>query len=406
MNNIVAIRNGLPVWLLALFVFFMPIWPKILPLFIILWVVSCFFITPFKLNLKSPLKSKSALVTLAFFFIHVACLLYTDNLKSGFFDVETKLSLLIYPIFMTNTFQLIKLKMNGILWMFVLGVFVASVSCLGHSFYLHFKYDASFQYFTYTDLSIFLHPAYFAMYLCFAIVALFTIFPTATSQMKFLIAVLIIFFCGVNYLLSSKSGLITLGVIIISGIFFYMKKKLSTYLVLGIVVIGIGILFMTNERFAYFQKVLVEQFNGNGEKPSIAESSSDRLNIWKTAFTVLEEKWVLGVGAGDVKYVLMENYSSSFEEGREKQLNAHNQFLETWLATGILGIALLIYMTISPFVMGIRKKDFLAIGFSLILLINFMVESVLNTQAGILFFAFFFILSSLRNEEVSTSFEK
>lgn len=395
-----SIRNRLPIWLMMVFVFFMPIWPKLLPPLIILWVLSCFFVKPFTFPVKPLFQSKGALAVLLFFALHVACLLYTDNMKSGVFDVETKLSLLIYPIFMTNSFQLIKPKINWILWSFILGLLVASMSCLVHSFYLFFKYDAPFQYFTYTDLSIFLHPAYFAMYLCFAIVLLVAFLASATTIMrKSSIAALLLFFCVMIYLLSSKSGLVSLGVVLIATMFFFMRKEIKFYLLIAGMLIGFGVVLMTNSRFTHFQQAVVNEFSGNeSAAANIDKRDNERLVIWQTSVSILKEKWLTGVGAGDVKYVLNENYPSSFEAGIEKQFNAHNQFLETWLATGLLGFLLLIYMVVRTFALGWRNGNFTAIGFSMIILINFMVESVLNSQAGILFFAFFYMLIILRNE--------
>jgi O-antigen ligase len=337
---------------------------------------------------------------LMFFGLHLFCLLYTDNIDSGFFDVETKLSFLIYPLFMTNNFNYIAPKLNWIFWAFILGVLAASLSCLGHSLYLFVFYDAPFQYFTYTDLSIFMHPSYFAMYVSFALVILFFLFTSSPKKLKYLISVLIVYLGVFSFLLSSKSGLITFVFIFVTGIFFIMKKSLKSFLILSVLIGVLGLVLLRNDRFIQFKNVVIEQFSVSDTKHTNAtESSNERLTIWKTSLTVLKENWLFGVGAGDVKYVLNKRYPSSFAVGKEKLFNAHNQFLETWLATGIIGLLILIFMLIWPFYLGIRNKDFLSIGFSMILMVNFMVESVLNSQAGILFFAFFFMLVTLRNEK-------
>jgi len=400
MNSFNTIRNMIPIALIMLFVFLMPIWPKVLPLLIVLWMISCFFTAPFQFSIFLPRLSKSAMALLMFFGLHLFCLLYTDNIDSGFFDVETKLSFLIYPLFMTNNFNYIAPKLNWIFWAFILGVLAASLSCLGHSLYLFVFYDAPFQYFTYTDLSIFMHPSYFAMYVSFALVILFFLFTSSPKKLKYLISVLIVYLGVFSFLLSSKSGLITFVFIFVTGIFFIMKKSLKSFLILSVLIGVLGLVLLRNDRFIQFKNVVIEQFSVSDTKHTNAtESSNERLTIWKTSLTVLKENWLFGVGAGDVKYVLNKRYPSSFAVGKEKLFNAHNQFLETWLATGIIGLLILIFMLIWPFYLGIRNKDFLSIGFSMILMVNFMVESVLNSQAGILFFAFFFMLVTLRNEK-------
>jgi O-antigen ligase len=69
--------------------------------------------------------------------------------------------------------------------------------------------------------------------------------------------------------------------------------------------------------------------------------------------------------------------------------NTHNQFLETLLQTGIIGLLILLVLCISLVKMAWQKKS-MSVGFIIILLLLWMFsESVFETQYGIIIFTFF-----------------
>jgi len=74
----------------------------------------------------------------------------------------------------------------------------------------------------------------------------------------------------------------------------------------------------------------------------------------------------------------------------KQRLNVHNQFLETFVGQGILGDIILLLLLIYPFIQSLKKQNYLFALFLLLIGINFLFESMLNRQAGVLFFAFFY----------------
>ena len=76
----------------------------------------------------------------------------------------------------------------------------------------------------------------------------------------------------------------------------------------------------------------------------------------------------------------------------KKKLNAHNQFLQTFIGTGIIGFLLLLSITLGAIIKGFINKNYLLILFSLLMILNFLVESMLQAQAGFIFFVFFFCI--------------
>lgn len=74
--------------------------------------------------------------------------------------------------------------------------------------------------------------------------------------------------------------------------------------------------------------------------------------------------------------------------------NAHNQYSDTIIAVGIIGLILLFGLFFMPIYLWIKDKNFDIIFFSLLFIIAFncLFESVFERQMGIMFFTFFYFL--------------
>lgn len=76
------------------------------------------------------------------------------------------------------------------------------------------------------------------------------------------------------------------------------------------------------------------------------------------------------------------------------EMNAHNQFSDTIIAVGLLGLFLLLSFFVMPIYLWIKNKNFDIVLFSLLFIIAFncLFESVFERQMGIMFFTFFYFL--------------
>ncbi|MCX6188374.1 MAG: hypothetical protein NTW54_01980, partial [Bacteroidetes bacterium] len=93
---------------------------------------------------------------------------------------------------------------------------------------------------------------------------------------------------------------------------------------------------------------------------------------------------------------------------REESLpNCHNQYIETLAAHGIIGfvvfMALLYFM--SKLVRQMPSNNYLLLAFLTLFMTAFMVESLLEREAGLMLFLFFFYLikNSAYDTERNTS---
>lgn len=359
---------------------------------IILLAISVFFSQPLKGSINNLKSRKGLILLISTYFIYLIGLIYTENISFGMREIEYKLSLLIMPIIIGATPSLHKERMNKLLATFVLSCFLSAITCLAVTLI-----ENNFAYIpTYSELSIFLSPNYFVLYIDFCIILLITsINQKLTLTKKTIHLFLLLFFIAFNILLSSKMGIIIMLVILVYYCFNSLKQY-SPLLPVAVIlagVIGFSILVNTNKgirtRFTNLQKALSSE---NIDKNS-TESSKVRLLIWEQAVNIIKTEPLLGVGTGDSKDSLLKKYEEAeISHAIEKKYNTHNQYLEWLITLGIAGFLILEGSIIFVLIQAIKKKNSILVWFIIINSLAFLTESTLETQAGLIFFSLFFVL--------------
>jgi len=123
--------------------------------------------------------------------------------------------------------------------------------------------------------------------------------------------------------------------------------------------------------------------------PPNGHSLFQRFIYWKNAFHIIQDHWCFGVGTGDVQWAFNQQYQKQ-NDGLEStyQLRTHNQYLTFLVTFGLLAWLLIPYM-IFTLVKTAKRYSLIALIFALILLLSFLSEDTLETQAGVTFAAFF-----------------
>jgi len=124
-----------------------------------------------------------------------------------------------------------------------------------------------------------------------------------------------------------------------------------------------------------------------------------RLLQWRFVPEILTEngRWWIGISPGDAqsylneKYLSKNMYSGDSAKGTRGYLvyNTHNQFLQTLLQTGIIGLVVLFATCLCMLKMAIEQKSRLTIFITIALLAWLFAESPFETQYGIMIFTFF-----------------
>ncbi|MDR1112320.1 MAG: O-antigen ligase family protein, partial [Bacteroidales bacterium] len=194
------------------------------------------------------------------------------------------------------------------------------------------------------------------------------------------------------FLLQSKAGVL-IGLLIFLLLFvlwlnWHKKRYLLTASLVVILLSSMVILFSHIHLPYRFQKAWMAISQPHDELNHSHDGTLMRIAVWQTSWQLGKANLPFGTGTGDVKKILLNSYASQdMDFILEKQLNSHNQYLQTFVVLGIPGLLALVLWLVLPFYMAVKKRALLYALFLLIVSLNMLVESMLETRAGVDFIA-------------------
>lgn len=364
---------------------------------IMLWAICFFAFDDVKQGLKKVFTNKWTYVFIGFFFLHAIAYFFSVNKHEALTSIEIKLSFFAFPILIfSSNYSDIQVKKIAIT--FVTGCILACMICLFRAFYLFYFQD--FNAFFYSEFTYFMHPSYFAMYLVLAqlmVMLYYKQWLAHLTNLNFKIGFISCVLLSGIFLASSKMGLAS-AVLILPTVLLAMfykkgyKKSIIAFLLSIVVVISVAYKLVPS----YFERIKTAiSVTSSAEMidKTATESTAVRILIWEESIKLIKENFLFGTTPGDANDELQKAYHASGMTGASKKnLNAHNQFFQTFIGSGLIGFVLLLIMTLGALVYGLVKRNSLLSLFSALMILNFLVESMLQAQAGFIFFVFFICL--------------
>jgi len=345
-------------------------------------------------------------ITILFVALYLAYLVgsfFTNDELAAFKTLEYKLSLLLIPILFSlrpETKLSIKKPIFGLISGCVLAILYGLFSAI--QCYLN---GGGGSCFLTASISPILHPSYFMVYLALGMVGSWYGYRMNWKGFKWYLVLLFIL-VGIVFhgLALSLSGILFLLLAAGGIMFYYVINKWRTlggllalmmWPVIGYVIITTvpqvegewnGAKRIANE---YFEST--EHFVSTREYPM--SGSEVRLVMWSVSISeFLSAPW--GAGTGNSSSQLANRLRLVNQpELAEKGLNTHNQFLETAVEVGFIGFLLLLLIILYGLRIGIKYKNWLLLFLIFSLAFNCLFESMLQRQAGIVFYTFWIFLS-------------
>jgi O-antigen ligase len=379
-------KHNLEKWIVGLLFFVMIFYPAFSSYVIVLFILTL------TINHKLSLQYQSTIgnyLLIIFYFLNLISFFWSENKSSAIFDLEVKFSLLLFPVIFSyliySKYSILSLMLTSFKTSILIGTLLLLRSI--------FNYILFNQFLTYNEYTVNMHPTYFSMY--FVLFISFLLF--SKIRIKPFLRVFYFFVLTLNVLLSSsKAGIISLLFIIL--IYFVKKYKLKSILYSLLLLFGLYILlYKTNYLLFISDRIRTSQeivLNFLHHKKLRLESNSIRLYAWKASINIIKENYLLGVGIGDV-HTCLNNYfiNQRLDELAQKNINAHNTFLQIWLGIGVLGLIVFIWYLIHLMFEAYKHKIYSIVVFLIsISLFIFPTESVLETQAGTIFLGLVFSL--------------
>ena len=372
----------------------LPLFQSLVPIIIGLLLIFSIGKGNWKSRFDYVKKSPAIIALLVFYGYNVLGLIGTENIDKGLNHLEIKLSFLLLPWLIFANTELTSKWRPLIKQTFVISCFAFCIYLISRaSFVLISKEQNEF---TYELFSHGFHPSYLALYLLVASWLCYDEIHNYPSNQFFKnIVFLVVFVCCI-VLLSSKINLLILGgtlvYFFISGM-IHAKRKTNLILIasafVGVIVLTLFYNPSIKERAERSIQVIS---HAQAIEKSDTESNAARILIWQSAWTLLKEN-PLGLGVGDVNIELEKQYKKDGFTGIEsKKLNAHNQFLQTGVALGFPGLILLLFVFILPFISLKKQQNGILFYFLIVCFVNALVEGILETQKGVVFFGFFYCL--------------
>lgn len=383
-------------YLLLALAFSLPLWPGI-PV-VLLWAS---FGTTVALAVRSTVKVRwvfhdPALWLLLFYALHVIGLLWTSNLEFGLFDLDSKSPLLLFALMALLLPRLDSAARRAILTAFVAGAAASVLLHVGLAF-ARIAAGSEFtavQEFYSSRFSLPVHPSYMALYLCVA-VAVWYLYGLHEQVSRTLDLSILLVLCAGIVFCGSKAGWLVMLLLLPVLLLLRWKNARTRGVVLtalssSVLAIVMLVLVSPNAR----DRVLgaIRAATEEQHRPDASTSSEVRWHTWSAAWHLFRKAPLHGTGTGDIKDALLATYE---ERGNttalEHELNAHDQFLQTAACLGVSGAVVLVVLLLLP-LMAPRSIGSAAAIVSGIWIVNMLVESMLEVQAGTLLFGFCILL--------------
>jgi O-antigen ligase len=371
-------------------------------LVIYLFILSNFFSNKFRLKLDYI-----EISYLSIFLFTALSYLWSENKEEFYRQILSKIPFTVVPIiFISKNSNLLKIK-KGILYGFFLNGLFISILCVLNTIFFS-SLANTYEEFVYENLSKFsgLQPIYLSLYLIISSWSWYYLFSENFLPKSWIIYVFPIFFYLMIVFLSSRTEFIvyTICLILILIRHFYQRKVVLFTLAGSFLILTFSLIMFSKTNATRFK----EMFDfGNNLHNNQWGGRALRIEKWKSAIDCYFKFPILGTGAGDAIDELLKTYlDNGLAIAYERKFNPHNQYLQTLLTLGPVGLILLLSIFGICFLRSYLNKDFSLFLLGIIFGVSMLTESMLERQTGIFLFCvllpYFVTISPLENE-ISTS---
>lgn len=336
-------------------------------------------------------ENKVLLIFPFYFLILLLSLLYTTQFSDGIDLIIRSLSLLLFPIIFlfvkedaSSVGKLFDFLLYGLVFSFFINLILVVYSVVDGAMVMEMNFwdgiSIYWKQFMNEQFSELINPSYVSLYI---LLVLSYYIKKELNNIWRLLTVLILFIY--LYLLASEAAYYTLFIMAVLLV-WKVKDRSKRYLLVLTVILG-TIVFINNPHFLK-EPTLNSVSVGSIDRADLPITEKDRWLAWKAAIQVIEEAPLLGYGIGDAKEVLIDKYKELgplYESHVKYRYNAHNQFLQTWLETGVLGVFMLIF--IFTWLAFYMRRSFNEFAVFLALFLALLFESMLVRFNGVVFFS-------------------
>ena len=326
-------------------------------------------------------KNEFVFLSLFFFLLHLFHYFFEDNVSNLFFEIEKKLGFIFLPLFWFNLPVTDRAAyQDKVLSLFSYGMNLFGVFLLIFSGYRYLQIQISDVFFYHEFVSIFNGSAIY--YSLLFVISLLILFEKLALKFSVLNFVLLCFNTLIIVLLSSK---LFVFISVAFYVFYFFKLKHVKWLLVffGVLILSIQFLFNSQNITKRYAEVEFSSFFSLKEEvnPSTKfDGFTLRKELWNMGVEINQQStknFFFGVGPGDAQDQLnqkiIERNLFTGIKGTENtgflNYNFHNQYIQSIVEIGLLGIFVLFLIFYYLLWLGFKTKN----RFLVFLNVNFFI---------------------------------
>lgn len=401
---------------LLFFALLLPFQFRSIPITLGLMFYSLIWLLSLQFGHKLRLLTKNRMVALLLLYAVLIAIgaVYSTNPGEAEKDMLLKVPFAAWPILLGSVGLFLFKQKQKLVDAFIYAMVAAIVVAFAQSWYQYFTTgDDSYLYFSKLMHFDLIPPHYFGMYVNFAYgVVFYRLLHDKVIGGKMWLSLIILLVLFITLIFLSVRMQYLVFILVNVGILFLFKNpvKLKTKVAWSLgALIGLFLLaYALPGSRARLHDTVNEALSF--ERVVNQKQTNHRKFIWKDSWTVIQNNFWIGTGTGAGNQALneeLQDEEAAFWDGqsvyylRDKDYNYHNSYLQHWATHGIIGLAIFLAILLVP----LFRKDVPVEGkiFLVVCMFSFITESMLERQAGVLFFTFFysvfFVMKPLKKDE-------
>lgn len=345
--------------------------------------------------------ARRVLLLQSVFLVTVLATLHTAYFPEAFKIWELQLAIFLFPLLLAMAAPGLAKYRTHVLTAFagacMLAVAYLEWDALRIIQYNHLGYPAllSEQFLNHNFSSpLGIHPTYLSMYVALSIICLlFSVFPNRAITGKIVCIGCALLLSASLLQLGSRSVMLAFLLLMALLPFFFRILRYNRKMVfVSMVVIAstVVVVYRSDSLKKRFISDMVKDITYT--EPGHTRDEY-RIVRWEAAVGLIRRSPLIGFGTGsEIDLLKKEYYNRKMYNSYLLQFNTHNQYLGLAVTAGIAGLAVFIGTLFIGFRAAIKRKDFILLGFLVIIATVSFSENILSVNKGIFFYGFFFPL--------------
>ena len=325
-----------------------------------------------------------------FYIIQVIGLTYSTDTEAGLKQIETKFALILFPIIFLFLF-----KKRNISKKLISSIIITFGLSLIFIFYLYtipnWVFSSKYHLNSLNSMipNEFGH-VYFSMFSVFSFYS-FYLYYKNTENIKarvwLLICMTLLFFIPI--ILTTRTATFTILVLTASIIMNDKKNRYKFLSIIGLSLFIVGFMAITSPN-------KVKRYSNIFKKSEFYNPIYHRKNNMICSFKIFQDNPIKGAGTGSVQPLLNKCYEEKQYWGLKHRYNSHNEILAEMARHGTIGLISIIFLFFYPVYRSFKKREYIYLYFSIIIIICSFTENIFSRQVGVVFYAFFNTLFYLK----------